>query len=660
MYEKYLALLEEAGKIRNLKERSINCYKNYVSYFLKYQAKRPEELTCQDVRTFLLAKKEEGLKATTLNLYNSAIRFFYRNVLHILWDDITVPRMILEHNLPTVLTVDEIDRLLEAVDDIKYKAMFATMYSSGMRVSEVIHLHYDDISRSNMQIHVRDTKNRMDRYTILSKRCLDILTQYWFEKGRPRGILFPNKFTGNYLTVSTLEQVMRRAVSAAELPKKATPHCLRHSFATHLMEQGVERQNIQALLGHRDPKSTEVYLHVSNKSRVRLTGKKALIMNKPTVQDIFLHFYPAYLEKHSPSAEQAKVSRNIMNCKTGAYGANVSVCEDCGAVQIHYNSCRNRCCPMCQAVPKEMWMDARREDVLDAPYFHLVFTVPDILNPIIYNNQKLLYDTLYHAASATIGELVADPEHLGANVGYICILHTWGSEMNFHPHIHTILLGGGLTSQNKWKDNGTEFFLPIWAISKVFRGKYMEELKKLWNANQLEFHGTAEKYRNHYAFKELIDSCYDAEWIPYCKKTFNGAQSVIDYLGKYTHRIAISNHRIIRMNDETVTFYVKDYRNKGQWKELTLSGVEFIRRFLMHVPPKRFVRIRHYGLLCSRSKHKKLTLCRNLLGCQKYLSKLRGKEMPEILKQLYEINICVCKSCGGHLGKPQLRIPQRC
>lgn len=235
MYEKYLEQLEEAGKIRNLKGRSINCYKNYVSYFLKYQGKSPEELTCQDVRTFLLAKKDEGLKATTLNLYNSAIRFFYRNVLHILWDDIKVPRMILEHKLPTVLTAPEIDRLLEVVDDIKYKAMFATMYSSGMRVSEVIHLHYDDISRSNMQIHVRDTKNRMDRYTILSKRCLNLLTQYWFEKGRPRGILFPNKFTGNYLTVSTLEQVMRRAVSVAELPKEATPHCLRHSFATHLI-----------------------------------------------------------------------------------------------------------------------------------------------------------------------------------------------------------------------------------------------------------------------------------------------------------------------------------------------------------------------------------------------------------------------------------------
>ncbi len=260
-------------------------------------------------------------------------------------------------------------------------------------------------------------------------------------------------------------------------------------------------------------------------------------MNKPTVQDIFQHFYPAYLEKYSPSPEQAKAARNILNCKTGAYGVNVSVCEDCGAVQIHYNSCRNRYCPMCQAVPKEIWMDARREDVLDAPYFHLVFTVPDILNPIIYNNQKLLYDTLYHAASATISELTADPKHLGAAVGYICILHTWGSEMNFHPHIHTILLGGGLTPKNEWKDNGTEFFLPIWAISKVFLGKYMDELKNLWNTDQLEFHGTAEKYRNYYVFKELMDSCYDTEWIPYCKRTFNGAQSVIDYLGKYTHRI---------------------------------------------------------------------------------------------------------------------------
>ena len=228
--------------------------------------KNPEELTCQDVREFLLRKKEEGLKATTLNLYNSAIRFFFRNVLHILWDDITVPRMITEHKLPVVLSAEEINRLLDATKDLKYKAMFATMYSSGMRVSEVIHLHYDDISRTNMQIHIRDTKNRMDRYTILSERNLEILTEYWLCKGKPREILFPNKFTGQYLSIRAVEQVMRRAVTDAGLSDNATPHCLRHSFATHLMEQGVEQRNIQALLGHRDPKSTEVYLHVSNKA----------------------------------------------------------------------------------------------------------------------------------------------------------------------------------------------------------------------------------------------------------------------------------------------------------------------------------------------------------------------------------------------------------
>ena len=223
--------------------------------------------------------------------------------------------------------------------------------------------------------------------------------------------------------------------------------------------------------------------------------------------------------------------------------------------------------------------------------------------------------------------------------------------------IHTILLGGGLTSKNECKNNGSEFFLPIWIISKVFRGKYMAELKNLWENDLLEFHGTAEKYRSYYAFKELLDICNSTEWTPYCKKNFNGAQPMIDYLGKYTHRIAISNHR---MDDETVTFSVKDYRNKGQWKELTLSGIEFIRRFLMHVLPKRFVRIRHYGLLCSRSKRKKLTLCRNLLGCRKYISELRNKEMPEILEHLYGINVCVCKVCGGKFGKPQLRIPQKC
>ena len=275
MYKKYLLQLEEAGKIRNLKESSINCYKNYVSYFLNYMGKVPEELTCQDVRNFLLTKKDQGLKATTLNLYNSALRFFYRNVLHILWDDITVPRMIIEHKLPVVLSVDEVDRLLDATDDLKYKAMFATMYSSGMRVSEVIHLHYEDISRNNMQIHVRNTKNRMDRYTILSNRNLALLTEYWFACGRPRNILFPNKFTGEYLTVSSVEQVIRRSASAAGL-SGVTPHCLRnHIFyeiqtfrritLNHAIRRRLKFGFYFIFLIHKNPLMSHLFFSISSK-----------------------------------------------------------------------------------------------------------------------------------------------------------------------------------------------------------------------------------------------------------------------------------------------------------------------------------------------------------------------------------------------------------
>lgn len=300
-----------------------------------------------------------------------------------------------------------------------------------------------------------------------------------------------------------------------------------------------------------------------------------------------------------------------------------------------------------------MWIDAQKENFLEAPYYHVVFTVPEELNSIIYSNQKLLYDALYHAASATLNELSKDSKYLGADIGYICILHTWGSAMNYHPHIHAIVLGGGLDDKNKWKDTGGKFFLPYGVISKVFRGKYLEELKILWNDSMLEFHGTAGKYQNRYLFKELLNDCYQKNWVTYCKETFNGAQSVIHYLGKYTHRIAISIHRIKSMTETTVTYAVKDYKNEGHWKEKTILGEEFIRRFLMHVPPKRFVRIRHYGLLSCRNKSKKMTHCRILIGGRKYISVLKNLNAADMIKLLYNIDVCKCSSCGGKMISPR-------
>lgn len=366
-----------------------------------------------------------------------------------------------------------------------------------------------------------------------------------------------------------------------------------------------------------------------------------------TMQDVFERFYDNYIKKYKPSPQQAKAAYHIMNCKTGSLGSNMSYCEDCGSIHYHHNSCRDRNCPMCQELPKEKWIDAQKENVLDAPYFHVVFTLPEELNPLIYGNQKVLYDLLYRCSSETILELSADEKYLNSKVGFLSVLHTWGSSMNFHPHLHLVVLGGGLDKDGHWKTKGDKFFLPVKVISKVFRGKYLSGMKELYKGKELFFHGTCEKYKNYYQFQNLLDDCYAKEWVPYSKKTFQNAYAVIEYLGRYTHRIAISNHRIISMNQQSVTYRVKDYKSNGTWTTMTVSGIEFIRRFLMHVLPKRFVRIRSYGLLCNRSKRNNLTRCRNLIGCEKYISSLKSMKTDEILKHLFAIDVYVCPDCGS-------------
>ena len=266
MYESYINKIEDIGKLRNLKPGTIRTYQNNVRDFLKFINKHPDELTCEDARDFLLHLKNKGDKASTLNNTNGALVFFYKRVLGKLWDDNLVPRAINDYAIPRVLTRDEIEKLLDATPNLKYKAIFAIMYSSGLRVSEVLHLHYDDISRTNMQIYIHSAKNHTSRYALLSQRALDILTEYWFKCGKPRDILFPNQWTGKYLTPSATGLEMRKSVERAGLPKDVHSHCLRHSFATHLLEDGVDIRYIQTLLGHRSPKSTEIYLHISNKA----------------------------------------------------------------------------------------------------------------------------------------------------------------------------------------------------------------------------------------------------------------------------------------------------------------------------------------------------------------------------------------------------------
>ena len=266
MYEDIFEQIRcEAGK-RNLKESTVDAYCRSVDYFLRTVNKDISVLSIDDVDAFLTEKRLGGLAPQTYNHYHASIRFFYKRILKMNWDDEDIPRMKLDRSLPTVLSRDEMQRIIDATPNLKHKAIIATMYSSGLRVSEVVHLHYDDISRSNKTIHVRESKSRRDRYTILSDRNLDLLTEYWFKCGKPRDILFPSSWTGTYLDKSSVNQCFKKSAAKAGITKQVSSHCCRHSFASHLFENGVDIKYIQALLGHADPRSTEVYIHVSNKS----------------------------------------------------------------------------------------------------------------------------------------------------------------------------------------------------------------------------------------------------------------------------------------------------------------------------------------------------------------------------------------------------------
>ena len=266
MYEDIFDRIRFEAEKRNLKPSTINAYCSSVDYFLRTVNKEISALTVDDVDAFLTEKRLGGLAPQTYNHYHSSIRFFYKRILKMNWDDEDIPRMKLDHSLPTVLSRAEMQSIIDHTTNLKHKAIIATMYSSGLRVSEVVHLHYDDISRSNKTIYVRESKSRRDRYTVLSERNLDLLTEYWFQCGKPRGILFPSSWTKTYLVSNSINQYFKKSAALAGITKHVSSHCCRHSFASHLFEDGVDIKYIQALLGHLDPRSTEVYIHVSNKS----------------------------------------------------------------------------------------------------------------------------------------------------------------------------------------------------------------------------------------------------------------------------------------------------------------------------------------------------------------------------------------------------------
>jgi Putative transposase/Transposase zinc-binding domain len=341
--------------------------------------------------------------------------------------------------------------------------------------------------------------------------------------------------------------------------------------------------------------------------------------NRPRLEvaDIVRAAGARYRETHATtlSRAQRRVLSAIEQCRTAALGGHVEACDRCEHQRIAYNSCRNRHCMKCQSLAKAQWLADRQADLLPVPYFHVVFTLPHELAPIAYHNQRVVYALLFRAAAETLRTIAADPKHLGAQLGFLAILHTWDQTLRYHPHLHCIVAGGGLAPDGaRWIACRPGFFLPVRVLSRLFRRLFLAFLQEAFDRQQLHFFAEVTSLADSQAFAQYLTPLQQREWVVYAKAPFGGAAHVLDYLARYTHRVAISNSRLVAMTPETVTFHYRDSRHHDQRKRMTLTHEEFLRRFLLHVLPAGFQRIRHYGFLSNCHRAEQLALCRRLLG----------------------------------------------
>jgi len=364
----------------------------------------------------------------------------------------------------------------------------------------------------------------------------------------------------------------------------------------------------------------------SRRPETPVTGRPAY-----EVADIFRLYGADYRNKHILTPQQAKVMSDIEICRTGELGFHADVCEECGHTEIHYNSCRNRHCPKCQGAAKRKWLNARLGQLMPIPYYHAVFTLPAMIFPLCICNQELIYNLLFAAAAETLKAFGKDARWLGAEIGFYGILHTWGQTMWLHPHLHFIVTGGGLNGDGEWVSPkyGGRFLFPVCAVSEVFRGKFVAGLKKAYYDGELTIPEEKKELAVPYRFEQYIDRTVSRKWVVYTKAPFSGPEEVVRYIGRYTHRVAVSNYRILSVKDGQVTFSYKDYRDGGKKKTMTLTGEEFIQRFLFHVLPEGFHRIRHYGILANGKARKNTEKVRELLKTEEKTEETAEEKEPE-------------------------------
>jgi len=379
-------------------------------------------------------------------------------------------------------------------------------------------------------------------------------------------------------------------------------------------------------------------------------------MDRPKLEvaDVFRRYGEAYRQEHcaSMSVAQRRVMTAIEVCRTAALGGHLEQCDHCGHQRNAYNSCSDRHCPKCQSLARAHWIQARQAELLNTEYFHVVFTLPDQIATIAYQNKRELYGILFRTAAETLRTIAADPKHLGAEIGFFAVLHTWGQHLLHHPHLHCVVPGGGLSPDGTaWIACQAGFFLSVRVLSRLFRRLFLEYLVKAFDAGKLEFFSSLESLRDRHTFLDYLAPTRETEWVVYAKRPFAGPEQVLDYVGRYTHRVAISNNRLLDVTEGKVTFRYKDYRHDAQQKTMTLEAEEFIRRFLLHVLPEGFQRIRYYGFLANRYRAQKLAHCRDLLGMpalDRTASEV-NKDYSERYEELTGFSLWECPVC--HQGR---------
>jgi hypothetical protein len=374
------------------------------------------------------------------------------------------------------------------------------------------------------------------------------------------------------------------------------------------------------------------------------------------VADIFRRYGEDYREKHgaSMSTAERRVMSAIELCRTAALGGQIEQCDQCGHRCICYQSCRNRHCPKCQSLARARWIEDRRDELLNCEYYHVVFTVPDKIAAIAYQNKEVVYNILFQATAETLRTIAADPKHLGAEIGFFAVLHTWGSALLHHPHLHCVIPGGGLSPDGaRWVPCKPGFFLPVRVLSLLFRRLFLERLQNAFDSGKLRFFTTLEHLRDRREFARYLEPVSKSKWVVYAKRPFAGPEQVLDYVGRYTHRVAISNNRLLDIEAGQVSFRYKDYRNQSQQKTMTISAEEFIRRFLLHVLPHGFHRIRYYGIQGNRYRKEKLNLCRQLLGMaipEVPTEPSESQDFRDLHEELTGTSLRICPVCRrGHM-----------